>query len=169
MGAAFTAVNLADAGLTTVVRINQRVLTTVAEVTEPLRAPLDAMGATELVKRSVGDAATRIENALTELETRGRTGLVLGDGATAQTVTGIINAVIDYLKEDPEVRSLIVAQVDWLLPFLAQNPTVKSLVREQVSAILPELAQDREVQALIRAQAGQYIQYLNQQPETVEP
>lgn len=168
IGAVFVAGDMVDEGIATAWRMNQRVLSTAAQVTEPLRKPLEGTPVAEAIQRPVQAVMGRTEATLAGLEERGRTGVVLGDGAVAATVTGIIEAVLAYLRDDPEVRTLIEAQVDWLLPLLSAHPAVQKLVREQVAAVLPTLAADPAVQALIRAQAGQYIQYLNDNPDAVQ-
>ena len=168
IGVAFLAGDLVDEGIAAAWRVNQRAWDTAAQVTEPLRKPLEGSALAEMVQRPVQAMLGRTEATLTELETRGRTGLVLGDGAVAETVTSIIEAVLTYLKSNPDVRTLIEAQVDWLVPMLSNHPSVRALVREQVAAVLPALANDPAVQTLIRAQAGQYIQYLNDNPDDVQ-
>lgn len=168
IGVAFMAGDMVDGGIAAAWRVNQRAWNTAALVTEPLRKSLEGSGVAEMVQRPVQAMLVRSEATLTELEARGRTGLVLGDGAVAETVTSIIEAVLTYLKSNPDVRTLIEAQVDWLVPMLSNHPSVRALVREQVAAVLPALADDPAVQALIRAQAGQYIQYLTDNADDVQ-
>jgi hypothetical protein len=81
----------------------------------------------------------------------------------------VIDNVLAYLRQNPEVTTLIDAQIARLLPVLGAHPAVRQLVHDQVTAILPDLVNDPTVQALIRAQAGQYIAYLQTAPDTVQP
>ena len=163
IGTALTAIEVVDDGLAAVADANRRVWETVDRVAEPLVKPLDEMGVTAAVKKPVSAVTDRVEQAAGTLEARGRSGLILGNNAVAYTLDGIISSVLDYLADNPEVTSLIDAQVARILPVLGENPAVQQLVRRQVEAILPELVNDPQVQA------GQYIQYLNQNPDQVQP
>jgi hypothetical protein len=170
LGSVLTASDLVEEGVTTALAVNRRVLTTVERVTEPLLAPLDAVSA------SPGSCASRSRRSpqlsrrwSVGLEDKGRTGLLAGDGAAADAIGGVIDNVLAYLRQNPEVAELIDAQVQRLLPVLGAHPAVQQLVRDQVSAILPELVNEPAVQELIRAQAGQYIAYLQTAPDTVQP
>ncbi len=169
IGTALTAVEVVDDGLAAVADANRRVWETVDRVAEPLVKPLDDMGVTAAVKKPVAAVTDRVEQVTGTLEARGRSGLIQGNNAVAYTLDGIINSVLDYLADNPEVTSLIDTQVSRILPVLGQNPAVQQLVRQQVEAILPDLVNDPQIQALIRAQAGAYIQYLNQNPDQVQP
>jgi hypothetical protein len=150
--------------VTTALAVNRRVITTVERVTEPLLAPLDAIGVTKIVRQQVTSITTTVETVVGGLEDKGRTGLLTGDGAAADVIGGVIDNVLAYLRQNPEVAELIDAQVQRLLPVLGAHPAVQQLVRDQVSAILPELVNEPAVQELIRAQAGQYIAYLQTAP-----
>ncbi|HHW88088.1 MAG TPA: hypothetical protein GX400_18005 [Chloroflexi bacterium] len=169
IGSVLTAGDLVDEGVTAVWSVNRRVLTTVERVAEPLLAPLDAVGVTQIVRQQVTSITTAVETMVGDLESKGRTGLLDGDGAAAEFIGGVIDNVLAYLRQNPEVAALIDAQVERLLPVLGAHPAVQQLVREQVQAILPTLTNDPAVQELIRAQAGQYIAYLQSAPDTVQP
>lgn len=169
LGSVLTAGDLLEEGVTTALAVNRRVFTTVERVAEPLLAPLDAVGVTRIVRQQVTSITTTVETVVGGLEDKGRTGLLTGDGVTADVIGGVIDNVLAYLRQNPEVATLIDAQVDRLLPVLGAHPAVQQLVRDQVAAILPELVNEPAVQELIRAQAGQYIAYLQSAPDTVQP
>ena len=169
IGSVLTAGDLLDEGVSAALEVNRRVLGQVERVAEPLLAPLDALGVTKVVRQQVVTITTTVETVVGGLEDKGRTGLLLGDGAAADVVGGVIDNVLAYLRQNPEVNQLIDAQIERLLPVLSTHPAVYQLVRDQVAAILPELMNDPAVQALIRAQAGAYIAYLQSDPEQVQP
>ena len=169
LGSVLTAGDLVEEGVTTALAVNRRVITTVERVTEPLLAPPRAIGVTKIVRQQVTSITTTVETVVGGLEDKGRTGLLTGDGAAADVIGGVIDNVLAYLRQNPEVAELIDAQVQRLLPVLGAHPAVQQLVRDQVSAILPELVNEPAVQELIRAQAGQYIAYLQTAPDTVQP
>lgn len=169
LGSVLTASDLVEEGVTTALAVNRRVLTTVERITVPLLTPLDAVGVTRIVRQQVTSITTTVETVVGDLEDKGRTGLLAGDGAAANAIGGVIDNVLAYLRQNPEVTTLIDAQIARLLPVLGAHPAVRQLVHDQVTAILPDLVNDPTVQALIRAQAGQYIAYLQTAPDTVQP
>lgn len=169
IGSVLTAGDLLEEGVSTALTVNRRVLNTVERVAEPFMAPLNAIGVTKVVRLRVESITSTVELVADNLEDRGRTGLLLGDGAASDVIGGVIDNVLAYLRQNPEVSQLIDAQIERLLPVLGAHPAVQQLVREQVAAILPELIDDPAVQELIRAQAGAYIAYLGTSPEQVQP
>ena len=177
IGSMLTAGDLVDESVAATMAVNRRVLATVERVAEPLLAPLDAVGVTRVVRQQVASIVcgapeviiTTIKTVVEDLEGKGRTGLLTGEGATTDIIGGVIDNVLVYLRQNSEVAELIDAQVERLLPVLGAHPAVQQLVRQQVQAILPELVNDPVVQELIRAQAGQYIAYLQSTPDAVQP
>ena len=168
LGAIVTVGDWVDEGITTAWHHNQQLWDAAGQMTMPIRESLAEFPVAKFAQEPVQAVVERTETTLAELYARGRSGLILGDGAVATTVTSIIGTVLNYLRDDPDVHTLIQAQVDWLLPLLAEHPAVKTLVREQVAAVLPALASDPAVQALVCIQAGQYIQYLQDNPDAVQ-
>lgn len=169
IGSVLTAGDLVEEGVTTALAVNRRVRETVERVAEPLLTPLDAVGVTKMVRRQVTTITTTVETVVSALEDKGRTGLLNGDGAAADVIGGVIDNVLAYLRQNPAVAELIDAQVERLLPALGAHPAVQQLVRAQVHAILPELMNDPIMQEVIRAQAGAYIDYLQANPDAVQP
>lgn len=169
IGSVLTAGDLVDESVAVALAVNRRVLATVERVAEPLLAPLDAVGVTRIVRQQVTSITATVETVVGDLESKGRTGLLAGEGVTTDVIGSMIDNVLAYLRQNPEVAALIDAQVERLLPVLGAHPAVRQLVRQQVHAILPELVNDPLVQELIRAQAGQYIAYLQSTPDAVQP
>lgn len=169
IGSVLTAGDLVDESVAAALAVNRRVLATVERVAEPLLAPLDAVGVTRIVRQQITSITATAETVVGDLESKGRTGLLAGEGVTTDVIGGAIDSVLAYLRQNPEIAALIDAQVERLLPVLGAHPAVQQLVRQQVHAILPELVNDPLVQELIRAQAGQYIAYLQSTPDAVQP
>ncbi len=165
IGTALAATELVDQGVSTALEVNRRVLAAAERVASPVLAPLDSLGVTSLVRQRVEAVTTTVEAAVGGLEQKGRTGLLAGDSISADVIGGIIDNVIAYLKQNPEVNQLIDAQVERLMPVLAESAAVQSLVRTQVEAVLPHLIEDGAIQSLIRAQAAQYLSDLLDHPE----
>lgn len=169
IGSALTAGDLLEEGVSTALAVNRRVLDTVERVAEPLMAPLDAIGVTKAVRQQVETVTSTVNSVVGGLEDKGRAGLLAGDGAAPNVLGGVIDNVLAFLRQSPEVNQLIDVQLDRILPALGAHPAVQQLVRAQIVAILPELMHDPAVQALIRAQAGEYLAYLQTNPDQVQP
>jgi len=165
LGAAFTASGMVEGGVSTAANVAKGALNVAEAGTRPLRAPLDAMGVTDLVKTPVDAVAGRVESAVDTLDKKGRTGLVGGAGFAVESIGGIVDAVLVYLSGNRQVDALVQAQIDKALPLLATHPAVEALVNVQVRRALIELMDSNEVQALIRAQAGDYLEYLREHPD----
>jgi hypothetical protein len=163
LGSVLTVTDLVEDGVSTALAVNRRVVTTVERAAEPLLAPLDGLGVTKLVRQQVTAITTTVDAVVGGLEDKGRTGLLSGEGVAPDVIGGVIDSVLSYLRQNPEVNQLIDAQIARILPALGAHPAVQQLVRDQVTAILPELINAPAVQELIRAQAGAYIAYLHQQ------
>jgi hypothetical protein len=189
IGSALAAGGMLEEGLAAALTANRRVWDTVERVAEPLTAPLDALGVTDLVRGPMTAMTTRIEIVVDNLEIMGRSGLILGENAASYTITGLIDSVLAYLRDNQQVNELIDGQLARLLPVLSAHPAVQELVRQQVQAILPwlgdepaiqelvrqqvqkivpQLSDDEAVQLLIRAQGDTYISYLNANPGSVQ-
>lgn len=169
IGSALIASDLVDRGVAAALDVNRRVFDAAERVARPVLAPLDALGVTSLVRQRVETITTTVELVVGGVEEKGRTGLLAGDGVASDVVGGVIDSVIAYLKQNPEVNQLIDAQIERLMPVLAESPAVQALVRAQVEAILPQLIEDGAVQALIRTQAAQYLAYLLENPDQLQP
>lgn len=190
-GAAFEGIETVGSGVSALWNFNKRALNTAGQIAEPLLKPLDAIGAGDLVRRPVEAVVNGVEERVAQLEEKGRAGLAQTGSLTIQAISGTIDAIIDYLSTHPQVDALIAAKIDKVLPLLGSHPAVQKLVREQVDAVLPTLAEDSRIQELIRKQAGiylgqlgkavdpnllavirthgdDYIQYLNEHPESVQ-
>lgn len=168
LGTAFAIGDAVEEGVTTAASVTKGALHVADQVTAPIRKPLDAIGVTDLVKAPVEAVGERLETTAIALEEKGRTSLVESTGIAAETIGSVVDAVIVYLTDNPQVDALIRAQVDKLMPVLSSHPAVDRLVRAQVARVLPALMQSPEVQDLIRAQAARYIDYLTQHPEVLE-
>ncbi len=169
LGSVLTVTDLVEEGVSTALAVNRRVVTTVERAAEPLLAPLDGLGVTKLVRQQVTAITTTVDAVVGGLEDKGRTGLLSGEGVAPDVIGGVIDSVLGYLRQNPEVNQLIDAQIARILPVLGAHPAVQQLVRDQVTAILPELVNAPAVQELIRAQAGAYIAYLQTNPDLVQP
>ena len=193
IGSALAAGGMLEEGLAAALTANRRVWDTVERVAEPLTAPLDALGVTDLVRGPMTAMTTRIEIVVDNLEIMGRSGLILGENAASYTITGLIDSVLAYLRdnqqvnelidgqlarllpvlsaqlgEDPAIQALVRQQVLATLPWLGDEPAIQELVRQQVQKIVPQLSDDEAVQLLIRAQGDTYISYLNANPGSVQ-
>lgn len=165
LGAAFAVGDAVEGGVSTATNVAKGALT-VAEVgTRPIRTPLDAIGVTDLVKAPVDAVADRVESTVASLDEKGRTGLIEGTGFAVESIGGIVDAVLAYVGDNPQVDVLVQAQIDKVLPGLATHPAVEALVNLQVRRALIELMDSTEVQALIQAQAHDYIEYLRAHPD----
>lgn len=159
------------------------------EATAPLRQPLEALGLTNLALKPLEAVRSRVEPAVNRLQEAGQAELEASRQVTLATITDVVDTVVAYLNQSPEVGALIRTQVDRLLPELAEHPAIHALVRRQVDMLLPVLAADMAVhrliqaqvemilpelqdspliQELIKAQAGQYLQHLQDNPDPVQ-
>jgi hypothetical protein len=111
---------------------------------------------------------TRIEIVVDNLEIMGRSGLILGENAASYTITGLIDSVLAYLRDNQQVNELIDGQLARLLPVLSAHPAVQELVRQQVQAILPQLGEDPAIQALVRQQVLAILPWLGDEPAIQE-
>jgi hypothetical protein len=157
-----------EEGLAAALTANRRVWDTVERVAEPLTAPLDALGVTDLVRGPMTAMTTRIEIVVDNLEIMGRSGLILGENAASYTITGLIDSVLAYLRDNQQVNELIDGQLARLLPVLSAHPAVQELVRQQVQAILPQLGEDPAIQALVRQQVLAILPWLGDEPAIQE-
>lgn len=169
IGSVLTAGEMLEEGISTVLSANQRVWEATVRIAEPFVAPFDSLGVTKAMRQQVEALTANVEAVVIDLESKGRSGLILGDNAASDVITGVIDGVLTYLKDNPEVERLIAVQVERVLPLLSANPAVHNLVREQVAAILPDLMNDPAIQVLIRTQAAQYLAYLQANPDAVQP
>lgn len=168
IGSALVAGGILEESLAAALTANRRMWDTVERVAEPLTAPLDALGVTDLVRGPMTAMTTRIEIVVDNLEIMGRSGLILGENAASYTITGIIDSVLAYLRENQQVNDLIDAQLTRLLPVLAAHPAVQDLVRQQVQAILPQLGEDPAVQEVVRQQVLAILPWLGNEPAIQE-
>ena len=168
IGSALAAGGILEEGLSAALTANRRVWDTVERVAEPLTAPLDALGVTDLVRRPVAAMTTRVEIVVGNLEIMGRSGLILGENAASYTITGIIDSVLEYLRDNQQVNDLIDAQLTRLLPVLSTHPAVQELVRRQVQAILPQLGEDPAIQEVVRQQVLAVLPWLGAEPAIQE-
>ncbi len=156
-GAAFEGLENVNNGISALWNFNKSVLHTAGEITAPLRRPLDVLGVSEFVRQPVEAVVTNVEERVAQLEEKGRAGLAQTSSFTIQTISGTIDAIIEYLRTNPQVDKLIHDKIDQVLPLLANNVEVQKLVRKQVDAILPTLAGDPTIQQLIQTQATLYL------------
>lgn len=168
LGAAFTVGDVIDDSMSTAAGMAKGALHVADVVTAPVRKPLDAMGVTDLVTGPVEALAETVETSVDRLVERGRTGLVDGGTLAAESIASVVDAVLIYLSDNPQVDALIRTQIDKIMPVLAASPAVEGLIRAQVAKLLPDLANSAEVQQLIRVQAGHYLAYLNANPAELE-
>lgn len=153
------------------------------EVTAPLRRPVQAV--TDVALAPARFAAAQVEPALNRLQERGQEELRASQRLMLGTIADIVDAVVAYLTDSPEVDHLIRRQLDRLLPWLANHPAVAELVRAQVDLILPKLAEhpavyqlieaqvqqlveSEVVQELIRTQAARYLKHLAENPDPLQ-
>ena len=169
LGTAFAVGDVIDESVTAAANVTKGALQVADAVTAPVRKPLDKLGVTDLVTAPLEAVGNTVETGFERLETRGRTGLVESGTLAVDTIGSVVDAVLVYLNDNPEVDALIRTQIDKILPLLANSPAVEHLIRTQVSKILPELANSLEVQELIRTQAAHYLAYLQEHPEELEP
>ena len=168
VGAAMGTVGLVGDGLSTAQAVNKRVIKAAEVVTAPIRKPLDALGVTELAMRPVNAVTKRVDSTVNQLEESGKSILQQSESLTLRTIDSTVDAVLDYLRDNPAVEELVTSLVQKLLPQLADDPAILDLVRKQVVKILPELMEEELVQGLIRTQGDRYIDYLNAHPDSVQ-
>jgi hypothetical protein len=189
LGIAVTTIETVDAGLAAAGAAGRQSYTTLAQITAPLRAPLDKLGVTAALANQVDAFSAQAGAAVTELEARGKNAGVQSIAFSDRFAAELVDAVVRYLRQDSELLPRILAQLDWILPVLGEAPAVKQLVRSQIAAILPELAadpaigdlvraqlgiilptlgDDEQIQRLIRTQVAEYLVYLNEHPEQVQ-
>jgi cytochrome P450 len=99
---------------------------------------------------------------------RGQEAMVNTVGFAATPVAAVVDGVLQYLSDNPQVDALVQSQINKALPALADNPSVQALVRSQVEQIMPYLLHNAAIQELIRAQAHVYLAYLEEHPEEIE-
>lgn len=180
IGVAAETGQLARRGARSVLGLHRRVW----RMTEPARRPLDALGVTAAVQAVAGRAEARMD----ALQAIGHSEVELSRQRVVGTLGGVIDGIIAYLADNPQVDALIGVQVDKLLPQLAEHPAIERLIDAQIEKILPKLAQsegihdliavqvaqilptlaiDEQIELLIRAQGDKYIDYLNEHPDKV--
>ncbi|MCS6843376.1 MAG: hypothetical protein NZ528_03495 [Caldilineales bacterium] len=179
VGLAVVSAEAAQQGLEAVLEVNRRVW----EGTAPLRRPVQAVA--DLALAPARAVTAQVEPALNRLQERGQEELAASQRLMLGTIADIVDAVVAYLADSPEVDRLIRIQLERVLPRLADHPAVAELVRAQVEAILPKLAdhpavyqlieaQVRQlmdsgvVQQLIQTQAARYLQHLADHPDVLQ-
>ena len=150
LGLAVTTLEAADAGVRRGRATSQRVYTVVVQVTQPLRTPLDKLGVTDMVAGQLEAIAAQIGTTVEQFEARGAAGAAQGAKLTERSAAEIIDGIVRRLRDDSELLTLILDQLDWILPKLGEVQAVRDLVRDQVAAILPELANDPAVTQVIQ-------------------
>jgi hypothetical protein len=168
LGTAFMVGDAVEAGVSAAVGATKGAVHVADAVTKPMRAPLEAIGVTDMVMAPMAAVTNQVSDTVDNLAERGREGLVEGAGVVAAPITTIVDAVLFYLTDNPAVDALILAQIDKILPLLLTHPGVEALVRVQVEKALLALAENGDLQNLIRAQAHTYLAYLNEHPEELE-
>ncbi|MEI2784677.1 MAG: hypothetical protein V9E82_03095 [Candidatus Nanopelagicales bacterium] len=168
IGSALTAGDLLEEGVSTALAVNRRVVTTVERVAELFMAPLDGLGVTKLVRQQVGTITATVDAVVGGLEDKGRTGLLTGEGVAADVIGGVIDSVLAFLRQNPEVNQLIDAQIARILPALGAHPAVQQLVRPGDRH--PARIDQRPGGAGVDPRAGRpYIAYLQTNPDLVQP
>jgi hypothetical protein len=160
--------NVVESGVSTAAGVTKGALRVANVATKPVRVPLSVMGVTDKVLAPVEAVGDRIELTVDDLDERGQDLLDQGAGFAVGPISGIIDAVLAYLQDNPQIDRLIRTQIDRIIPVLASHPAVADLVLRQMEQILPELASSQQIQDLIKAQAGLYLQYLQEHPEELE-
>jgi len=148
--------------------VTKRALRVADIATKPVRIPLKVMGVTDRVMAPVDAVSDRIEIMVVGLDEKGQEVLGQSSGFAVGSISGIIDAVLIYLENNPGVDQLIQSQIDRVIPVLASHPAIVGLVLHQMEQILPQLASNQQIQDLIKAQAGLYLKYLNEHPEELE-
>ena len=131
----------------------------------PIRAPMDALGVTDLARGPVDALTSRVQSTFEFLEETGRSEVQRSRLRAGSTLASTIDAIVDYLAHSPAVDDLIELQIDKLVPLLADHPAVAELIQVQVDRILPLLAESAAVQALIQAQVTQILPELSNSPD----
>ncbi len=142
--------------------INKRILDAAAT---PIRAPMDALGVTDLARGPVDALTSRVQSTFEFLEETGRSEVQRSRLRAGSTLASTIDAIVDYLAQSPAVDALIELQIDKLMPLLTEHPAVAELIQVQVDRILPLLAESAAVQALIQAQVTQILPELSNSPD----
>lgn len=164
IGMAVAGEDMARRGAAVVWNANRRAW----EATAPLRQPLDALGVTDLALKPVEAVRSRVEPAVARLQEAGQAELEASRQLTLTTITDIVDTIVAYLNQSPQVEALIRTQVDRLLPVLAEHPGIQALVQRQVDLILPVLAEDAAVQQLIQVQVDKILPALADNPGVQE-
>ncbi len=160
--------DVVESGVSTATNVTKGALRVADVATKPVRVPLSVMGVTDRVMTPVEAVGDRVGLTVSTLDEKGQDFLNQGAGFAIGPVSGIIDAVLEYLQDSPQVDRLIRAQIDRVIPLLAFHPGVVDLVLRQMEQVLPELASSQQIQDLIKAQAGLYLQYLQEHPEELE-
>jgi len=154
IGVAAETGQLARRGARSVLGLHRRVW----RMTEPARRPLDALGVTAAVQAVAGRAEARMD----ALQAIGHSEVELSRQRVVGTLGGVIDGIIAYLADNPQVDALIGVQVDKLLPQLAEHPAIERLIDAQIEKILPKLAQSEAIHDLIAAQVERLLPELAQ-------
>lgn len=155
-------------GVSAASNVTKRTLRVADVATKPVRVPLKVLGVTDKVMGPIEIVGDRVELTMVGLDEMGQDFLYQSSGFAVGSISGIIDAVLISLRENPEVDRLIQMQIERVIPMLASHPAVEGLVLKQLEQIAPELATNEQIQELIKAQAGLYIEYLKENPEIVE-
>jgi hypothetical protein len=88
----------------------------------------------------------------------------------AGEVTGLlIEDIVDYVGDNPGVKTLIDTQVERLLPELVADATIQALLVEQLGTWIAGLTTRAEtLDPLVRELGDRYIAYLNEHPQDVQ-
>jgi hypothetical protein len=168
LGLAAATLEATDAGIRTGRTTSGRVYTAVVQVTQPLRAPLDWLGVTDLAGRQFEAFTMQVATTIEQLEARGAASAVQSAKITERSATEIVDGIVRRLRDDSELIDLLFAQLNWILPKLGEVPAIKEFVRSQVAGILPELADDPAVTEVIRGQVAVLLPELANDPAVTQ-
>lgn len=96
VGAAMELQGVVAAGVAGALGLGRHVLDAAIELSAPLRAPFDAFGVTNLVRKPLEDFTDRAASLLTRLEERGREAMAAGSRATTEILGQSVDRVIGH-------------------------------------------------------------------------
>lgn len=165
LGMLLEAADRADQGIQVVSRLSE-------STARILLAPARLIGNSlpmRPVKKGFDRLAQRGEREWDRYVQKGRAVELRSRRMSQEVVNGSVDEVAGYFSDSEEIQVLIKGQIELLVGNLPSTPEMDELVKALAGNYLQYLEHQPQVlQPLIQSQADEYLDYLEQNPETVQ-
>ena len=121
------------------------------------------------LKKGVDRLAERGEQEMDRWVQKGRAFELRSRKMSQEVVTSSVDEVAGYFSSSEEIQVLIKGQIELLAGNLPSTPEMDELVKALAANYLQYLQQEPQVlQPLVKSQADEYLEYLEENPEAVQ-